>query len=90
MEVNLPENLRLIAEKVLASYRAGTPVVIIAKDEGILHGAETLQMIIRSGSLSGGLQALVIRGIDREEFEVSDLPEICEAARDVWLGQPPE
>ena len=52
----------------------GLPVVIVAKDESVLHGAETLQAIIKTGIR---LDTLVIRGVERQEFEGSDLPEIC-------------
>jgi hypothetical protein len=52
--------------------------VILAKDESVLHGAETLQAIIETGVR---LDTLVIRGVERRRFEGSDLPEICEAAR---------
>jgi len=48
----------------------------------VLHGAETLQAIIETGVR---LDTLVIRGVERRRFEGSDLPEICEAARIVWL-----
>jgi hypothetical protein len=48
----------------------------------VLHGAETLQPIIEIGVR---LDTLVIRGVERRRFEGSDLPEICEAARMVWL-----
>jgi hypothetical protein len=82
MNVNLPENLKPIAVKVFNAYRAGLPVVILAKDESPLHGAEELQTIIETGAW---LNAVVIRGVDRQEFEGCDLPEFCEAARMVWL-----
>jgi hypothetical protein len=82
MNVNLPESLTPIAVKVFNAYRAGLPVVILAKDGSVLHGAEELQGIIDTGAR---LDALVIPGVERQEFEGCDLPEFCEAARMVWL-----
>ena len=76
------ENLKSIAAKVVDAYRAGFHVAILAKDESVLHGAETLQAIIESGVR---LDTEVIRGVERKSFEGSDLPEICEAARIAWL-----
>jgi len=79
---SLPENLKPIADEVLNAYRARLPVIIKAMDETVLHGVETLQAITESGR---GRAVLVIPGIDRQQFESTDLLEICEAAREVWL-----
>jgi hypothetical protein len=81
MQMNLPENLKHVADTVVETYRAGSPVIILDENERCLHGNETLQAIIQTGA---SLKATVIQ-IDRQEFEASDLPEICEAARMVWL-----
>jgi hypothetical protein len=81
-EMNLPENLKPLADKVVELYRAGHPVVILDKDGQWLHGGETLQTIAQTGV---PLEVAVIRGIDCQAFRASDLPEICEAVRLVWL-----
>ena len=79
---NVPKNLESLANEVVQSYREGKPVVVHAKDGGVLHGEETIRAIVDTGV---PLDVLLIKNIDRQQFEGSDLPEICEAARQVWL-----
>jgi len=64
-----------------ASYAQGMPVVVIAKDGGILHGEETVKEIIESGK---GRNCLCLPGVDRKAFEATDAPEFLEACRLVW------
>ena len=82
MEENIPEKLRSLAERVLAAYQQGRPVVLFDKEGNVLHGKETLEVVAQTGAR---IETLRIGDIDRQEFETSDLPELCEAARQVWL-----
>ena len=74
--------MKQLAETVANSYRSGTPVVIFCDGGGILHGIETLELIITA---QVAIECLTIRGVNRQAFESSDLPEFCEAARRTWL-----
>jgi hypothetical protein len=82
LNIDITESLKPLATKVIQSYREGIPVVIRAKDGGVLHGEDTLRVIVETGVT---LKALTISGVDRQQFEETDLPEVCEAARVVWL-----
>jgi hypothetical protein len=73
-----------IAQTVLESYRNGVPVVLFCEGGGILHGIETLETITAT---QVSQECLTIRGINRRAFESSDLPELCEAARQLWLAR---
>jgi hypothetical protein len=73
-----------LAQTVAASYLNGVPVILFARDGGILHGIETLETITAT---QVSVTCLTIKGIDRQAFESTDLPEFCEAARQVWLGK---
>jgi len=76
-----------VVRDVLSQYRNGMPVIVLSEDEDVLfHGADELQAII---SLSMPVQCVVIHtSLSRQQWNDSDLPEICEAARRVFfLGE---
>ena len=77
------EELKPLADTVIKAYRAGVPVIVLAKDGGILHGEQTLRWIRETGA---PIKAVRIQGIDRRAFEGCELPDICEAAREAWLA----
>jgi len=79
----IPEELKFVANAVIKAYSAGLPVIIFDADGGILHGEDTLHWIKDTGV---SLTTVTIQGIDRQAFERCDLPEICEAARQIWLA----
>jgi len=54
------EQLNPLVETVIKAYRAGIPVVILAKDDGVLHGEQTLHWIRETGV---HINAVTIRGI---------------------------
>jgi len=54
------EQLKPLVETVIKAYRAGIPVVILAKDDGVLHGEQTLHWIRETGV---HINAVTIRGI---------------------------
>ena len=74
--------MKQLAETVINSYRSGTPVVIFDENECVLHGWETLETIVGARV---SIQCLTIRGVNRQAFESTDMPEFCEAARRTWL-----
>jgi len=81
--MNLPGNLKWVADAVEKSYRVdGKPVIIRSKEDEVLHGQQTIEM---AAGIGVGLNAKAILNIDRSEFEASDLPEFCEAERQAWL-----
>ena len=69
-------------QEAVNAYRHGLPVVVLDRDENLLYGTETLEIIAQT---SVSLQCKVIDGIDRIAFEESDWPEILEAARLVFM-----
>jgi hypothetical protein len=71
------------AESIRSYQPAGVPVIVLAKDGGILHGEQTLRWINETGA---PIKAIRIQGIEREAFEGCELPEICDAAREAWLA----
>lgn len=77
------EELKPLADTVIKAYRAGVPVIVLAKDGSVLHGEQTLRWIKETGA---PINAVRIQGIDRQAFECCELPEICEAAREAWLA----
>jgi len=68
--------------RAVAAYREGHPVVVLSDEGATLHGEDFLRAV---RDLSMPLEARVIRGIPKAEFEASDWPEILEAARQVFL-----
>jgi hypothetical protein len=79
----MPEELKFVANAVIKAYSSGLPVIIFAADGGTLHGEETLNWIKDIGI---SIYTVMIQGIDRQAFERCELPEICEAARQIWLA----
>lgn len=78
------EELKPLENTVIKAYRAGVPVIVFARDGGVLHGEQTLRWIRETGA---SIKAVTILGIDRQAFEDCELPEICEAAREAWLAE---
>jgi hypothetical protein len=83
-DLNISDGLRPLAVEVFQSYQEGVPVVIIAKDHGILHGEETLKTIAETGL---AFFTVKVHGVDRAEFEAGDFPEFAEAARLAWIDR---
>lgn len=72
-----------LAQTILDSYRNGVPVIVMCEGGGILHGIETLEDIITTQMSKG---CLTIR-VNRQAFESTNLPELCETARQAWLAR---
>ena len=79
---DLPPILMAFAKVVLASYRAGVPVVIYDEDGGLLHGQETLDFV---GETDVPLTVRKLTNVDCQDFEGTDMAVFCEAARLAWL-----
>jgi hypothetical protein len=77
-----PEVDKLLTGAFLA-YSEGQPVVVLDKDEAVLHGVETLKSIV---DLEMPLDAAVVRGVPRDYFESSEWPEVLEKARQLFMN----
>ena len=65
--------------KALETYRIGEhPVVILSTDSGVIHGRKFLEAVV---DLNVPMDAKVIFGIDVDQWNSSEWPEILEAAR---------
>jgi hypothetical protein len=66
------------------AYQKGIPVVVVAtaaSGGGALHGLQELEVAIDKGI---GMEAMVINGIDRQDWEATDCPEVCEVFRQIY------
>jgi hypothetical protein len=69
-------------DAAVEAYSKGIPVVVRSPDGGLLHGQETLEVIV---SVGVPLECCVIRNISVDDFNNSDWPEVLEAARTVFM-----
>jgi hypothetical protein len=51
---------------------------------GALHGLVELQVVADKGEPVSGTTFTQISGIDRQDWEATDCPELCEAMRQVY------
>lgn len=79
------ELAKALLHPVLA-YCEGSPVVVLDENSAVLHGEQTLKTIIDIGCAQ---KALIISGIDGNEFEATDWPEFLEAGRRNFMAGKP-
>jgi len=65
-------------------YRNGNAVIVFSSTGDLLHGREELEASVQSGK---DILGHVIYGIDREAWNLSEWPEILEAARQVFYSK---
>lgn len=82
VELRCDESIKDLVLKAWESYRNGVPVVIFAPNKAVLHGVETLQMIVDAGV---GMNCLSIFGMPVDLWTQSNAPEVLEAARLAFL-----
>ena len=68
--------------RAVKSYASGRPVVVLSTEGTLLHGSQTLEMII---SLKLPLEVVVVRHVPQDLYEATDWPAILEAARQVFM-----
>jgi hypothetical protein len=66
------------------AYSKGTPVIVYTPEGGVIHGRETMKVIIDTGA---ALECVAIHGVSVDDWNNSDWPEVLEAARQVFMQQ---
>jgi hypothetical protein len=78
-----PEQQRMLF-RALMSYIEDRAVMIFGSDESLLHGHETAKMIAGM-SRDFSMNCWCVYGINPQEFDSSDWPELLAAARINWI-----